>query len=51
MKCEECGNDEWEIVLAYVKIEEGTPIHLFQCKKCKRVVAVGDDYFDSDGVV
>ncbi len=51
MRCEECGNNEWETVLGYVRKEEEEWIHLFQCKNCKRVVACDDDCYYSDEVI
>ncbi len=54
MKCKghtvtyKCESPDWELVWANALKEEGTPIHLWQCKKCKRVVTATDSWKESD---
>ena len=45
----ECGSTDWELVWAHALREEGTPIHLWQCTKCKRTVMATDSWKASDG--
>lgn len=49
MKCKECGKENWEIVIGYLRKEEVCWIHLFQCKSCKRCVVTDDSIQSEDG--
>lgn len=50
MRCKECKGNEWEIVWASVLIEEAHRVDLVQCKGCKRVVMVTQDYLEDETV-
>jgi len=45
MRCKECEGEDWQIIWASALIEEGQQIDLVQCKECKRVVMVSQNYF------
>jgi len=48
-KCKECGSCNWEIVIGYLRKEEGKWISLWQCYNCKRVVSATDEDLDGEG--
>ena len=51
MKCKDCGAEEWDIILGYVREEEGRNLHLYQCMNCKRCVCGTDDVTDEGGEI
>lgn len=46
-----CGSIDWELIWAHALKEEGRSIHLWQCKRCKRVVTETDEWKDSNNWV
>jgi len=48
-KCKECGSHNWDIVIAYLRKEEGNWISLWQCHNCKRVVSATDEDIEGGG--
>ena len=50
-KCIECGHDDWELIIAYLKEEEEGWLDLYQCKHCKRVVCTTEEYLEMEGKI
>lgn len=44
-----CGSEDWELLWSQsLNMEEGTPVYMYQCRECKRIVMAGDEYRYSD---
>jgi len=51
MECEECGSDEWELIVTSLTNRDDEWFDLYQCKKCKRVVCATWSTFCSNDKV
>ena len=51
MECKKCHCVDFEIVWGSALVEEGMPVHMYQCENCKRVVMASDDWEESTNKV
>lgn len=49
MKCKRCQGTEWELVWAHCLVEEGTPVNMYQCQRCARIVMASQDWREDGG--
>lgn len=48
---QDCGGEEWELVWFKALMEEGRPVNMYQCKRCKRIVMATERAPNSDNWV